>query len=558
MTRIARSFREKDVARVASSAAVDLDQVRTVLTELLDDGKKDEVLSVVLSLLGKMVSENRGLADQLADLVSATRRKSEKIDPKQLLLMLESLAPEERGPAELPEKTETVREHVRRRKGTRPTGRHPLPAHLPVEERIHDPAAGDLVCTGCGTDKKCIGSEKSDVLEYVPASLKVIRDVRRKWACPRGCERNVVIADVVDKPIEGGLPGPGLLSHLLVSKYRNHLPLNRLVNVYEQWGVVLARSTLCDWVRGAAELLEPVSDAIYAQAIRSHVLQVDDTGLCVLDRSRPDGSKRGHMWALVGDRTTIAFRYTETWKGESARALLVGREGWLQADAYKGFDRLFTAAGSKVREVACWAHCRRKFKEALDGGDVRAAVMIERIGKLFAIERVATEHGADVTTRLALRQERSRPIIDSIGPWIAKMYNSEPPKSPLTKGLTYTINQWTALTRFLEDGALQLDNNAAERALRAVAVGRKNWLFAGSDEGAQRAAIVYTVIATCVAGGIDPWTYLRDVLETLAGDFPMRRVAELLPQAWIESQPEARRADEPRASRDSTDTADAA
>jgi hypothetical protein len=350
----------------------------------------------------------------------------------------------------------------------------------------------------------------------------------------------VAIAPLPDRVIDGGRPSAGLLAHVLVAKFRDHLPLNRQVAIFGRAGVALATSTLCDWVREGAELLEPIAAAIHERALGAHALQIDDTGLRVLDRSHPDGVRRGHLWGLVGDRRWASFRYTPTWEGQAARALVEGRVGWLQADGYAGFDQLFKRPGATAIEVGCMAHVRRRFVEALEGGDLRAAIPVEKIRKLYRVERAARESGLDPPATRALRLEESKPVLDALGRWIADVYDTVTPKSPLGKALYYILARWTALVRFLEDGALEIDNNGVERALRAACVGRKNWMFAGSDDGGRRAAILYTVISTAVLFGVEPWAYVRDLLEKISSGFAQRRIAELLPDTWGPLHPEAR------------------
>lgn len=227
----------------------------------------------------------------------------------------------------------------------------------------------------------------------------------------------------------------------------------------------------------------------------------------------------------------MSFDYTPTWEAEGPCAFLADRVGWLQADAYKGYDRLFTGPEGTAVEVGCWAHARRYYFEALPS-DRRAGVALAWIGKLYEVEREAKERQLDPLGVLALRLEKSKPIIETLRKWIQETWPQAPPKSPLGQALTYSANQWPALLRFLEDGRLELDNNGCERALRAIAVGRKNWLFAGSDEGARRAAVIYTVIGTCRLSGVDPWEYVRDVLEKLAAGWLQSRLEELLPPNW--------------------------
>lgn len=518
-----------------STSTLQLDEVRALLDELKEKGEHDRVVEVALRLLEQVVRDNQELARQLSKaLRRAAGNRSEKIDPNQLWLAMVQAMEQENKPAPPPPppKRKPSREHARTS-----TGRKPLPAHLPREVQRLSVTPEEMTCA-CGKPTQLIGVESSEVLEFEPGRFRVIVYEREKRGCPDG-QCGVVIAPAADKVIDKGLPGPGLLAHVLVGKYGDHLPLNRQVGMYERQGVELAPSTLCDWVRQGVELLEPVADAIFAEVLSSHVMQGDDTGLRVLDGSAPGGSKKGHLWAFVGDRKWVGFRYTETWKGDEARKHVVGRRGWLQVDGYAGFDRLFKAQPPVVFEVGCWAHARRKYVEAMEGGDVRAAVPISIIAKLFAIEHQADAEGLDPDARRVLREEKSAAVLDELGYWVKETYPRAPPKTPLGQAMTYTINQWNQLRRFLEDGRLELTNNGAERALRAVAVGRSNWMFAGSDAGARRAAVLYTIIGTCKLHGVDPFAHLRDVLDKLSHDWPQSRLRELLPDAWDQTRTRA-------------------
>jgi len=300
-----------------------------------------------------------------------------------------------------------------------------------------------------------------------------------------------------------------------------------------------AAATLSDWVRAASELLGPVAGAIHRRVMGAHVIQCDDTGLTVLDKSREKGSKRGHQWSLVGDRVWVSFHYTPTWEKEGPQRILKDRVGWLQADGYKGYEDLF--AEGRCVEVGCWAHARRYFVDALQAGDPRAAVAVNWINELFALERLAGASGLEGDERKRFRAEQSAPVLDKLGTWAKAARPSAEPKSPLGQALTYLVNQWTALKRFLEDGALELSNNGCERSLRGIAIGRKNWLFAGSDAAAARAAIIYTVIGTAVLHGLDPWAYVKDLIEKIAQDWKQSRLDELLPGAWAKAHPDALR-----------------
>jgi len=527
----------------SSTTTTDINGIRALLVSLLQDGKNDAVVDLVLALLQQLKDDNDRLQARLARLLrDKFGRRSEKISPDQLRLFLEEALRPEAG--EAPADT-TLPSPLPRLKTTpfRRTGRRPLPADLPREEVVLEPPAEQKVCAVCGAVKVCIGHEKSEVLEFVPARFKVVVYARAKYAC-RPCEGQVVIAPVAAKPFDAGLPGFGLVADVLVRKYADHAPLHRIRGMYRRLGVDLPVSTLAHWVAAGSEVLEPIARAIRRETLVSHVVQADDTGLRVLDPAKKGGSKRGHMWAYVGDRAWATYDYTPTWEAEGPCAFLAERVGWLQADAYAGYDRLFTRPGATAVEVGCFAHARRYFVEALES-DRRAAVAIDLIAQLYLVEREASERGLDADQRLALRREKSTPILAALGDWVEKTAPAATPKSPLGKGLTYLVNQWQALQRFLTDGRLELDNNACERALRTLAIGRKNWLFAGSDEGAERAAIIYTVFGTCRLHDIDPWAYLQDVLTKLADGWLQSRLAVLLPPNWAAARRVAADSDPP-------------
>jgi transposase len=525
------------------TGAADIKGITEHLRKVLTDGRVDEALGMVESLLAQLRARNTELELQILKLKKHQfGQRSEKVDPDQLALflsqaqaesneidaavkaILEAAAPGPETPIPAPK--------PRPRQGH---GRKPLPAHLPREEIILEPAAEEKICATCGGEKACIGYERSEVLEFVPATFKVIEYARAKCAC-RKCGDGVVIAPPAAKPIDGGLPGPGLLAHVLVSKYKDHLPLHRLSGIYARSGVDLKASTLGDWVTAGTDALDPIARAIWRNALGAHLLQSDDTGIKVLDKDHPNGVKRGHLWVYLGDGRWSAFVYTPDWKGEWPRSFLAERKGWLQVDGYAGYDDLFTREGATAIEVSCWAHARRGFVETLEAGDLRAAIPVELIRQLYAIERAATDAGEDHEARRERRQREAPPIIAALGRWMADTYNKEPPKSPLAKACYYAIARWEGLKRFLEDGRLPLDNTASERALRQVAVGRNNYLFAGSDQGGERAAIAYTVVGTCMLAGVDPLAYLTDVFQKLAAGWPHRRLDELLPPNWAASR----------------------
>jgi transposase len=469
--------------------------------------------------IGQMASQIEWLKRQLFG------RRSERIDPNQLALGLgeppaEAVAAEPEAAAE-PEKTgETAR-----RPGH---GRRSLPRHLRRERIEYHPAASDLACPECHQERTCFGAEVTEQLEYVPASLFVLEHARLKYACQH-CQGHVVIGALPGSaPIAKGLPGPGLLAHVLTSKYADHLPLHRLESIFLREGVELSRSTQCDWVKAAAERLAPVVEAMRREVLGSRKIHTDDTTVPVLDRDRTT-TKTGRLWVYCGDddHEHIVFDYTPDRKRDGPAEFLQGYKGYLQADAYAGYDGIY--AGCEVIEVACWAHARRKFFDAQSSDGRRSHTALALIRRLYKVETLARPLKPDA--RQSLRQKESTPILQEIQAWLLKESGAVSPKSPMGQAISYARSQWQALTRYVDDGVLDIDNNAAERALRRVALGRKNWLFAGSDEGGRRAAIVYSLVASCARLKIGPFEYLRDVLRRIA-THPPADIDQLTPKAW--------------------------
>jgi hypothetical protein len=332
--------------------------------------------------------------------------------------------------------------------------------------------------------------------------------------------------------IEGALPGPGLLAELCVRKIDDHCPLERQSRIFSgRFGVPLSPSTLGDWFGQTAELLSPVAQRIGALCLSRSHLGLDDTGLPVLDRKDSRGIKRGHLWPFVSE-SEVFFVYTPSWQGKPILQLLTDFTGTLQTDGYAGLDALYRRPNAPIR-AGCVAHLRRKFVKAFELGDLRAAAPLLLIQKLYAVERQASEDALDIAARQRQREELSRPLLTELRSQIDALSYQAPPKTPLGRAITYALRQWETLTVFLDDGALPIDNNHTERSLRPVALGRRNWLFAGSDEGAKRLAILYTITGSCKLAGIaDPWAYLRDVLDKLSHNWPNSRLDDLLPQAW--------------------------
>jgi transposase len=409
---------------------------------------------------------------------------------------------------------------------------------LPRDVIRHELPEGERRCATCGVPKSPIGEDVSELLELVPAHFRVQEHHRVKYACGR-CKDGVQTAPGPIKLIDKGLAGPGLLAHVAVSKYEDHIPLHRLSEMYARGGVELASSTLCGWVEAVAEEVRPVVERIWEKALGAHALQTDASGLKVLDRDDPAGIRTGTMWCFVGDEKYVVFRYAPTGSGEDGPwKFLAGREGYLQADAATVFDRLYNGAKAHATEVGCWSHARRKFHALVDS-DARVAYPLKLISQLYRLEDLADRRGLDDEARRELRRERASPILERLERWLKSTMAGEPPASALAKACAYCVNQWVALNEFRYDGLLALDNNCCERQIRSLAVGRKNYLFAGSDAGAERAAILYSLLRTAALAGIDTYAYLIKLLERLASGWPQRRIDELLPENHVPAVPAA-------------------
>jgi transposase len=494
-----------------------------------------ENLKQIIAVLLEELEASRRRQRQLQAQIDAMARRlfgrrSEKLDPDQMELVfaeLEKLGVVEVGEEE--EKAEGDEPEPSSRRRRRGHGRRRLPADLPRERIELEPSPEDQICCNCHRQKERIGEEVSEQLEYVPGNWRVRQNVRGIYAC-RPCEENVVIAPVPPKPIAKGLPGPGLLAHVAVSKYADHLPLNRLEGIFRRQGVVIPRSTMCDWIAAAADLVQPVIEVMKQDLLLSKVIHTDDTPVPVLDRQR-SSTRTGRLWVYLGDAAhpQIVFDYTANRRRAGPESFLQGFSGYLQADAYGGYDGIY--AGGEVIEVACWAHVRRKFYDAQTTDASYAFTALGLIRQLYQIERLARQRELSAEELRAMRQEHSRPVLACFEKWMKEMAGIVLPKSPLAEAIGYAQRQWKALERFVEDGDLEIDNNAAERALRRVAIGRKNWLFAGSDAGGERAAALFSLVASCRLHDLDPFTYLRDLFERLP-THPTDALAELTPVAW--------------------------
>lgn len=397
-------------------------------------------------------------------------------------------------------------------------GRMKLPEHLRREEIIIEPAEDITAC-------KRMGEEITEVLEYEPGELFVKKYVRPKYAMPENA--GVVIGELPSRPLEKAMAGPGLLAQIVIDKYVDHLPLYRQMQRFERGGVKLPYSTLTDWVGSTCRLITPLYEALKTEVLKTSYLHADETPIKVMDKDTKGQTHRGYFWVYQNStQKLVFFDYQESRGREGPCGILEDFKGYLQTDGYSAYELFDKKEG--ITLVNCMAHARRMFNEALQNDEARASYAMEQIQALYAVERDAKEQGLSFKERKHLREQRSVPVLETLGSWMKAQYMEVTPKSAIGKALAYSIERWDRLSLYTKDGMLNIDNNPVENSIRPVAVGRKNYLFAGSHEAAQRSAMLYSLLGTCKMHGIEPYTWLRDVLQNIC-DHPINRIHELLP-----------------------------
>jgi len=550
----------------------------TISTSLPDDTAT--LKQMVEHLLSDVQDKDREILQLKFQLETLRRRifgrRSEKVDPNQLALFEDLSRQLEAAEAQQPETEDDETPPRKPKRKGNGHGRRPLPPDLPRDRIVHELSEEERTCPCCSQPMEPIGEEITEKLDYVPASFVVREHVRPKYAC-KACAEGVLTAALPPQPIAKGIAGAGLLAQVLTSKYCDHLPLHRQRGIFRRHRVELSDSTLCDWVRDMADLLSPIVVAMKAQVLQSHVVNTDDTPVLVQNRLGK-ASGRGYLWVYIGDGKQAVFDFTDNRSRAGPVSFFGNYSGYVQADAYSGYQELFQKTGRqddpRCVEVGCWAHARRKFYDARLDDRRRCTEMLGLIRRLYDVERRAKEEiadraahaiasesaaafpnqpdrsrgavesstrtrndeiAADAKIRLKLRGERSVPVLAEIRERLEAWSIELLPKNPVAQAVGYALGRWTALTRYVEDGRLSIDNNVSERTLRMAAVGRKNWMFFGSEAGGHRAAVIYSLTASCKLCGIDPFAYLRDAI-TQTCNPTFKDFADLTPLAWQANQ----------------------
>jgi transposase len=492
-----------------------------------------EILRRIVVDLTKQLDKTQRLLQQLLAARSGTR--SEQLSADQLRLFAQELGLDMAVPES---KQETNRD---KDSGddppsaagnadagdAKPRGRQPLPRHLKRERIVHDLTEADKYCAACHQDLRHIGEQVSERYEYIPARMLVVEDACQKYAC--ACSIKTALKPA--QPIDKSMASASVLAQVIVSKVADHLPVHRQTKMFRRFGIELADQTLCGWLRQSAELLEPLYERLKQFVLASKVVGTDDTPVKVLDRRLPH-TRKGRFWPYVGDRDhpAVVYDYTATRERAGPERFLAGYKGYLQADAYVAYDSFFTNPDRGLVEVGCWAHARRHIYQARDIDPGRMGAVLAYIGRLYAVEKRARQcriHGEDL--RL-LREQGARPITNQLHAYLLSIHGPMLPKSEAGQAVAYILKNWLALTRYLDDGGLSIDNNRTERSLRGIAVGRNNWTFLGSDRGGRTMAVLRSFAASCELIKLDPFAWFRDVLARIPTQ-SIQKLDELLPHA---------------------------
>jgi transposase len=407
-------------------------------------------------------------------------------------------------------------------------GRRKPSKQLPRRRVVHELTGSDRCCPGCGVERQVIGEDVTERLAYFPALVQVVEEVRLKYACKQ-CAEHVAIAALPAKPIPKGLADATMLAYIATSKFADHIPLHRLEGIFRRHGAEIARSTMCDWLGATADLVTPIYDRMKSRVLESRVIWTDDTPVDMQDRSHPRNIREARVWTYLGDcnNRLAVFDFTESRRRDGPAKFLGNFSGYLQADAYAGYDHIY--ATDRVREVACWAHARRKFFDARKSNKRTSDAALRHIRLLYKVE--AKCETLSPAEKLRMRKRFSTRILSIFKRWLDSNVIAALPKSPLGKAITYALNNWNALCTFTEDAELTPDNNKAENALRGVAVGRKNWMFVGSADGGRRAAVITSLIASCKFHNVNPIEYFTDVLNQLCANADVD-IDSLVPDRW--------------------------
>jgi len=493
--------------------------------------KDPEILRQMLVDLTAQLDKTQRLLRQLLSAKSGTH--SEQLSADQLRLFAQEL-----GACEAATETQKDKDDLPpgpaassggEQPESRPRGRRPLSSQLKRERIEHDLGEEEKHCASCNQDLRLIGEETSERYEYVPAQLRVIEEVCKKYAC--AC--TVKTAAKPPQPIAKSSAGASLLAQVIVAKVADHLPVHRQAKMFRRFGVEIADQTLCGWMRQAAELLDPLYARLKQFVLQSKVVGTDDTPVKVLDRCLKRTTRKGRFWPYVGDRDhrAVVFDYTPTRERAGPEQFLKTYRGYLQADAYVAYDSFFTKPERGLTEVACWAHTRRHFYNALDTDAVRMGAVLAHIALLYKIEKQARRSGILGQDLRLLREQASQPLLEKLHQYLETLREEVLPRSPAGQAVAYALKNWAALTRYITDGDLSIDNNHTERSLRGIAVGRRNWTFVGSDRGGKTMAVLRSFVASCELAGVEPFAWLQDVLTRL-GECSLQQLDELLPHRW--------------------------